>query len=223
MKHQYNIAMESKVASGISSSPHDKVVDEAALRKSVGSNTTNTTHQSRDDDDSHSVSTCSSVDSNEMMLSLAANSTATIETSNINRGRGRSRCRKVKKKSGRKNLRTKFILESLYVEISILKKENEMLKDILGNIQQSKDIQDRVENLGLENKTSQGCHKVPCTVSVSTDADAGSNSDLLQDLSTSDREWESHIKKGEGGSGKCKYNYVDTTEDDEDIHQLLYS
>ena len=211
--------MESKIASDISSSPHDKVVDEAALRKSVGSNTTNTT-QSRDD----SVSTCSSVDSSEMMLSLAANSTATIETSNINRGRGRSRSRK--KKSGRKNLRTKFILESLYVEISTLKKENEMLREILGNIQQSKDIQDRVENLGLDNgKTisQQGCHKVPCTVSVSTDVDTGSNIDLLQDLSLSDREWESHIKKGEGGSGKCKYNYVDTTEDDEDIHQLLYS
>ena len=219
MKRQYNIAMESKVASGISSSPHDKVVDEAALRKSVGSNTTNTT-QSRDDD-SDSVLTCSSVDSNEMMLSLAANSTATIETSNINRGRGRSRSRKVKKKSGRKNLRTKFILESLYVEISTLKKENEMLREILGNIQQSKDIQDRVENLGLENKTSQGCHRVPCTVSVSTDADAGSNSDLLQDLSTSDREWESHIKKGEGGSGK--YNYTTEDTEDEDIHQLLYS
>ena len=220
MKHHYNITMESKIASDISSAPHDKVVDDAALRKSVGSNTTNTT-QSRDDD-SVSVSTCSSVDSNEMMLSLAANSTATIETSNINRGRGRSRSRKVKKKSGRKNLRTKFILESLYVEISTLKKENQMLREILGNIQQSKDIQDRVEKVELDNKTtSQGCHKVPCTVSVSTDADAGSNSDLLQDLSLSDREWESHIKKGEGGSGK--YNYTTDDTEDEDIHQLLYS
>ena len=114
--------MESKIASDISSSPHDKAVDEAALRKSVGSNTTNTTQSN---DDSDSVSACSSVDSNEMMLSLAANSTATIETSNIGRGRGRSRSRKVKKKSGRKNLRTKFVLESLYVEISTLKKENQ--------------------------------------------------------------------------------------------------
>ena len=211
--------MESKIASDISSALHDKVVDEAALRKSVGSNTTSTT-QSRDD----SVSTCSSVDSNEMMISLAANSTATIETSNINRARGRSRRRKGKKKSGRKNLRTKFVLESLYVEISTLKKENEMLREILGNIQQSKDIQDRVEKLELDNKTSQGCHKVPCTVSVSTDADTGSNSDLLQDLSLSDREWESHIKKGEGGSGKYKYNYTSTEDtEDEDIHQLLYS
>jgi len=208
--------MESKFASDISSAPHDKAVDEAALRKSVGSNTTNTT-QSRDYDDSVS----SSVDSNEMMLSLAANSTATIETSNINRGRGRSRSRK--KKSGRKNIRTKFILESLYVEIKELRRQNELLREILGNIQQSKDIQDRVEKLGLENETSQGCHKVPCTVSVSTDADAGSNSDLLeQDLSTSDREWESHIKKGEGGSCKYKYNYTEDIED-EDIHQLLYS
>ena len=211
--------MESKIASDISSALHDKAVDEAALRKSVGSNTTSTT-QSRDD----SVSTCSSVDSNEMMISLAANSTATIETSNINRARGRSRRRKGKKKSGRKNLRTKFVLESLYVEISTLKKENEMLREILGNIQQSKDIQDRVEKLELDNKTSQGCHKVPCTVSVSTDADTGSNSDLLQDLSLSDREWESHIKKGEGGSGKYKYNYTSTEDtEDEDIHQLLYS
>ena len=209
--------MESKIASDISSAPRDKVVDEAALRKSVGSYTTKTT-QSRDD--SASDSTCSSVDSNEMMISLAANSTATIETSNINRGRGRSRSRK--KKSGRKNLRTKFILESLYVEISTLKKENQMLREILDNVQQSKDIQDRVDKLGLENKTTQqhGCHKVPCTVSVSTDADAVSNGDLLQDLSLSDREWESHVKKGEGESGK--YNYTDEIED-EDIHQLLYS
>lgn len=208
--------MESKIASDISSGSHDKVVDDA-LRKSVGSNTTNTT-QSRYDDDS--VSTCSSVDSNEMMLSLAANSTATIETSNINRGRGRSRSRKVKKKSGRKNLRTKFILEGLYVQISELRRQNELLRDILGNVHQSKDIQDRLDKLGLENKTtSQGCHKVPCTVSVSADADAESNGDLLQDLSMSDREWESHIKKGEGGSG---YNYT-VTEEDEDIHQLLYS
>jgi len=209
--------MESKIASDVSSAPHDKVVDEAVLRKSVGSNTTNTT-QSRDEDDD-SLSTCSSVDSNEMMLSLAANSTATIETSNINRGRGRSRSRK--KKSGRKNLRTKFILESLYVEISTLKKENEMLKEILGNIQPSKDIQDKLEKLGLDNKTSQQGCQVPCTVSVSADADAGSNSDLLeQDLSTSDREWESHIKKGECGS---KYNYTEEDTEDEDIHQLLYS
>ena len=153
-----------------------------------------------------------------MMLSLAANSTATIETSNINRGRGRSRNRK--KKSGRKNLRTKFILEGLYTQIKELRRQNELLREILGNIQQSKDIQDRLDELGLENKTtSQGCHKVPCTVSVSADADAERNSDLLQDLSMSDREWESHVKKGEGGSEK--YNY--TTEEDEDIHQLLYS
>ena len=221
MKHQYNITMESKIASDISSALNDTVLDDAALRKSVGSNTTNTT-QSRDDDYDDSISTCSSVDSDEMMLSLAANSTATIETSNINRGRGRSRSRKVKKKSGRKNLRTKFILESLYVEISTLKKENQMLREILGNIQQSKDIQDRVEKVELDNKTtSQGCHKVPCTVSVSTDADAGSNSDLLQDLSLSDREWESHIKKGEGGSRT--YNYTTEDTEDEDIHQLLYS
>ena len=210
--------MESKIASDISSSPHDKAVDEAALRNSVGSNTTNTT-QSRDDD---SLSTCSSVDSNEMMLSLAANSTATIETSNINRGRGRSRSRKdKKKKSDRKNLRTKFILEGLYTQIKELKKENQMLQEILGNIQQSKDIQDKLEKLGLDNKTSQQGCQVPCTVSVSTDADAGSNSDLLeQDLSTSDREWESHIKKGECGS---KYNYTEEDTEDEDIHQLLYS
>lgn len=216
--------MTSKIDKGASSTSADD--EETKSRKSVasadktiGTSTTAVSRSSRSradiDDD------CSdSIDTNEMMFSL---SSTTLETSNIVR-RGRSR-----KRSSRKELRSKFVIESLYVEISELKRQNELLKNILENVQRSTEIQDSFTKLHLNNDGEELSmppsssyvkqQNVPNTVQVCNSTETGGCSDL--EISNTDRDWESHLKKGKG-----KYDYTtDDVEEEstEEINRLLYS
>ena len=202
--------------------------EENKSRKSVGSadktigTSTTAVSRSRVENDvgDSSNSDNDSIDTNEMMFSL---SSTTLETSNIVR-RGRSR-----KRSSRKELRSKFVIESLYVEISELKRQNELLKNILENVQRSTEIQDSFTKLHLNNDGEELSmppsssyviqQKVPNTVQVCNSTEIGGCSDL--EISNTDRDWESHLKKGKG-----KYDY--TTDDmekesTEEINRLLYS
>ena len=202
--------------------------EESKSRKSVGSadktigTSTTAVSRSRVENDvgDSSNSDNDSIDTNEMMFSL---SSTTLETSNIVR-RGRSR-----KRSSRKELRSKFVIESLYVEISELKRQNELLKNILENVQRSTEIQDSFTKLHLNNDGEELSmppsssyviqQKVPNTVQVCNSTEIGGCSDL--EISNTDRDWESHLKKGKG-----KYDY--TTDDmekesTEEINRLLYS
>ena len=190
----------------------------ASADKTIGTSTTAVSRSSRSradiDDD------CSdSIDTNEMMFSL---SSTTLETSNIVR-RGRSR-----KRSSRKELRSKFVIESLYVEISELKRQNELLKNILENVQRSTEIQDSFTKLHLNDGEELSKppsssfvkqQNVPNTVQVCNSTETGGCSDL--EISNTDRDWESHLKKGKG-----KYDYTtDDVEEEstEEINRLLYS
>ena len=220
--------MTSKIVEGASSTSTHVEEEENNSRKSVGSadktigTSTTAVSRSRVENDvgDSSNSDNDSIDTNEMMFSL---SSTTLETSNIVR-RGRSR-----KRSSRKELRSKFVIESLYVEISELKRQNELLKNILENVQRSTDIQDSFTKLHLNNdgeelsmppSSSYVIHqKVPNTVQVCNSTEIGGCSDL--EISNTDRDWESHLKKGKG-----KYDY--TTDDmekesTEEINRLLYS
>ena len=220
--------MTSKIVEGASSTSTHVEEEENNSRKSVGSadktigTSTTAVSRSRVENDvgDSSNSDNDSIDTNEMMFSL---SSTTLETSNIVR-RGRSR-----KRSSRKELRSKFVIESLYVEISELKRQNELLKNILENVQRSTEIQDSFTKLHLNNDGEELSmppsssyviqQKVPNTVQVCNSTEIGGCSDL--EISNTDRDWESHLKKGKG-----KYDY--TTDDmekesTEEINRLLYS
>lgn len=225
--------MTSKIVEGASSTSTHVEEEENNSRKSLGSadktigTSTTAVSRSRVENDvgDSSNSDNDSIDTNEMMFSL---SSTTLETSNIVR-RGRSR-----KRSSRKELRSKFVIESLYVEISELKRQNELLKNILENVQRSTEIQDSFTKLHLNNDGEELSmppsssyviqQKVPNTVQVCNSTEIGGCSDL--EISNTDRDWESHLKKGEGKEGSRGYDY--TTDDaekesTEEINRLLYS
>mmetsp|Transcript_1497 Transcript_1497/g.3168 ORF Transcript_1497/g.3168 Transcript_1497/m.3168 type:complete len:186 (+) Transcript_1497:108-665(+) len=147
----------------------------------------------------------------DMGHSLRSSSSVTLETSNQ---RGRSRKRSSRRKGNRRDLmRTKFEIESLYVEISQLKGQNETLRQIWENVQRTSQTQESFSKMHLNTQ-----QQVPCAVQVSDASDVGHGSDL--EISTSDRDSEGEWRKG-GGNRKYKY----TTEEDgdrEDIHTLLY-
>ena len=174
--------MTSKIVEGASSTSTHVEEEENKSRKSVGSadktigTSTTAVSRSRVENDvgDSSNSDNDSIDTNEMMFSL---SSTTLETSNIVR-RGRSR-----KRSSRKELRSKFVIEGLYVEISELKRQNELLKNILENVQRSTEIQDSFTKLHLNNDGEELSmppsssyviqQKVPNTVQVCNSTEMG--------------------------------------------------
>ncbi len=148
-------------------------------------------------------------DEDEVLRSRGSSS-RTLETSNR---RGRSR-----KRSDRRELRTKFEIESLYNEIKELKKENDALRRIWEDIQRTSDAEHSFSRLylgGISNPDeTQKQQSVPLTVQVS---DSGQESDL--EMSTSDRDC-----KENPGCVKQSYDYAAIEEDDEmRIQTLLYS
>ena len=151
-------------------------------------------------------------DSDDDMIHSLRSSSATIEASNR---RGRSRKRSSRGK-GERRLRTKFVIESLHVEISELRRQNEVLRQIWENVQQTSQTQESFNKLHLDAATTSqnSQHGVPCTVQVSDASDVGQGSDL--EISCSDRDC--------GGEFKSKYDA--TAGEDEmqmDFHRLFYS
>lgn len=145
-----------------------------------------------------------SIDTDDMLLNLAQTSAKKKQE----RGRSRERSSRLNKNQ---QLRTKFIIESLYVQASELKKQNEILQKIWRNIQQTNQIQQNMEKLGLEGDTA-----VPCTVVDISDINDGTDgacSDL--EASLTDR-----LK---GNDENENYDYTNEEEAAEDLHELLYS
>ena len=145
-----------------------------------------------------------SVSTDDMLLNLAQTSAKKKQE----RGRSRERSSRLIKSQ---QLRTKFIIESLYIQASELKKQNEILQKIWRNIQQTNQIQQNMEKLGLEGDTA-----VPCTVvdiSDSNDDTDGACSDL--EASLTDR-----LK---GNDENENYDYTNEEATTEDLHELLYS
>ena len=145
-----------------------------------------------------------SVSTDDMLLNLAQTSAKKKQE----RGRSRERSSRLIKSQ---QLRTKFIIESLYIQASELKKQNEILQKIWRNIQQTNQIQQNMEKLGLEGDTA-----VPCTVvdiCDNNDDTDGACSDL--EASLTDR-----LK---GNDENENYDYTNEEEAAEDLHELLYS
>mmetsp|Transcript_15578 Transcript_15578/g.33556 ORF Transcript_15578/g.33556 Transcript_15578/m.33556 type:complete len:323 (-) Transcript_15578:197-1165(-) len=148
-------------------------------------------------------------------------SSVTIEASNQ---RGRSRNRRLHRKGERRHrqqLRSKFVIESLYVEISELRKQNEVLRRIWD------DVQHRPRGMDAKKLTTFQQHRegvVPCAVvrvssgSVGDDDDALGSSDL-----------EDGVGEGEEFKTERRTSKYDTTEEDDaevmqlDFERLFYS
>mmetsp|Transcript_27948 Transcript_27948/g.51546 ORF Transcript_27948/g.51546 Transcript_27948/m.51546 type:complete len:225 (+) Transcript_27948:79-753(+) len=154
-------------------------------------------------------------DSDDEMIHSLRSSSATIEASNR---RGRSRKRSSRRKGDRR-LRTKFVIESLHVEISELRRQNEVLRQIWETAQRTSQTQGSFDKLHLDAATTSqnSQHEVPCTVQVSDASDAGQGSDL--EISCSDTDC--------GGEFKRVISKYDATDEEDemqmDFHRLFYS